>query len=165
MVERRDLVRRRVRRRPFADTEVAEVTLGAFRFKTDIAFTRFGLAAAGDFLTIHREPDNSVAARDVIVIPFAGWLRAALAWEAAHPAAGMRAQGFKRSAMNREHIAVACVVVGASSIEDLNLNGAREGDSGRRDRITPDEQSGISTFFHVAIIQLQLKVLVLLAME
>ena len=120
------------------------------------------MRSTGNHFSVHGEFNFSVVADDVIMIPFAGRFGSALARQAALPARRMWSIRCEVRAVNRENVAIARVIFGVMTIQNLHLNRARERLSLRRYRIAPDKQSRVPTRNDVFPIQLDFKILVLL---
>src|SRR5689334_18646757 len=102
------------------------MALRTFRFETDIPFARSGMRSTGNDFAIYRQFDVSVVADDVVMIPLAGWFSPSFARQTAFPSGWMRPVRSKMRAVNRKDVAITGVVLRMVTIENLDLNRARE---------------------------------------
>ena len=131
-----------------------------FGLEADVALAGDAIAAARNLLAVDRQGDRAVLAGDAVVVPLGGRPRPSLAGQAPHRPLGMRPVGSHGGPLDREYIAVARIEVVVLTVEDLDLDGAREGFAHEGECIAPDEQPGVPLGDDVPVLELEDEVLV-----
>ncbi len=139
--------------------------LGTFGLEHEVALARRRGFRDGHFLAVHGQADVAVVGHDAVMVPFRGRLRALLGGEAALAVRRHAACDGERGAVHGEDVAVRGVPLVLAlhveaGVEDLDLDAAREGRTGGRQSVGPDEQAGIAAGFHVPPFKLDDEVLI-----